>query len=49
MENDEVVEKTFSEILEPIRLSFDHSGMTEEELDALFEEARNKVFTEAQQ
>lgn len=48
MENDEVVEKTFSEILEPIRLSFDQSGMTEEELDALFEEARNAVFNETE-
>ncbi|MEK7831109.1 MAG: hypothetical protein AAB401_08490 [Acidobacteriota bacterium] len=43
-----MADKTFSEILEPIRLSFDQSGMTEEELDALFEDARNVVFNETE-
>lgn len=41
-------EKTFSEILEPIRRSFDESGMSEAELDALFAAAREKVYQESQ-
>lgn len=41
-------ERPFSEILEPIRRSFDESGMSEEELDTLFEEAREKVYQESQ-
>jgi len=41
-------ERPFSEILEPIRRSFDESGMSEEELDTLFEEAREKVYQENQ-
>ena len=40
-------EQSFSEILAPIRRSFRESGMTEEQLDALFEEARDKVHREA--
>jgi len=36
-------ELTFAEILAPIREAFRRSGMTEEQLDALFEEARQKV------
>ena len=39
-------EQTFSEILAPIRQSFRESGMTEEQLDALFESAREKVHRE---
>lgn len=35
--------KTFDEILAPVRQSFRESGMTEDELDALVEEAREKV------
>jgi hypothetical protein len=33
----------FSEILEPIRSSFDASGMSEHELDQLLQEAREEV------
>lgn len=39
-------EQSFSEILAPVRQSFRESGMTEEELDALFEDARAKVHRE---
>jgi len=40
IQTDILSERPFSEILEPIRRSFDESGMSEEEPDALFEEAR---------
>ena len=40
-------DRPLSEILEPIRQSFDQSGMSEEKLDALFEEARRAVFEES--
>ena len=36
--------QSFSEILAPIRQSFKAGGMTEDELDALVEEARGKVY-----
>lgn len=36
-------EPTLDEILEPFRLQVSQSGMTEEELDGLFEEVRNEV------
>jgi hypothetical protein len=36
-------ERSFREILAPIRQSFRESGLTEEQLDALFEDARQKV------
>jgi len=36
--------KSFAEILEPFRRSFEESGMTEEELDTLFQEAREEVY-----
>ena len=36
-------EQSFSEILAPIRQSFRESGMTGEQLDALLEDAREKV------
>ena len=39
-------EKTFAEIAEPFRVSFEESGMTEEELDALVKEARAEVRAE---
>jgi len=38
--------KSFAEILEPFRRSFEASGMTEAELDALFEDAREEVYQE---
>jgi hypothetical protein len=41
-------QQTFAEILAPIREGFRKSGMTEEQLDALFEEARQKVHQEEQ-
>ncbi len=39
-------EKTFAEIMAPFRQSFAESGTTEEELDALIEEAREEVWQE---
>lgn len=39
-------EQTFSEMLAPIRQSFRESGMSEEQLEALFEDAREKVHRE---
>ncbi|MEK6301497.1 MAG: hypothetical protein AABO41_12305 [Acidobacteriota bacterium] len=39
-------EQTFAEILAPIREGFRTSGMTEEQLDDLFEEARQNVHRE---
>jgi len=39
-------QRTFSEIVEPIRREFEESGMTEEELDTLFREAREEVYQE---
>ena len=41
-------EQSFREILAPIRESFRESGMTEAQLDALFEEAREQVYQEEQ-
>lgn len=41
-------EQTFSEILAPIREGFRKSGMTDEQLDALFENARQKVHQDEQ-
>lgn len=35
---------TIDEILEPIRKQFVESGMTEEDLDALIDEAREEVW-----
>ena len=40
--------QTFDELLASIRRGFQESGMTEEELDALFEEAREEVWQEKQ-
>ena len=39
-------ERSFDVILAPIRHGFKDSGMTEAELDALFEEAREEVHQE---
>ena len=41
-------EQGFGEILAPIRDGFRNSRMTEEQLEALFEEAREKVHQEEQ-
>jgi hypothetical protein len=38
--------KSFDEILAPIRRTFQESGMSEDDLDALFEEAREEVYQE---
>ena len=38
--------KSFDEILAPIRRTFQESGMSEGDLDALFEEAREEVYQE---
>jgi len=40
--------ETFDEILAPVRKGFDESGMSEDELTALFEEAREEVWQERQ-
>ena len=49
IEADVMSDRPFSEILEPIRRSFDESGMSEEELETLFEAAREKVYQESQE
>lgn len=41
-------QQTFAEILAPIRDGFRKSGMTQDQLDALFQEAREKVHQEEQ-
>ncbi|MBX9582600.1 MAG: hypothetical protein K2X87_20020 [Gemmataceae bacterium] len=41
-------DKTFAEICAPFAAEFAASGMTEEELDALIEEARQEVWEEQQ-
>ena len=46
IEGELLSEQTFAEILVPIREGFRNSGMTEEQLDDLFEEAREKVHQE---
>ncbi len=38
--------RSFDEILAPIRKTFQESDLTEGELDALFEEAREEVYQE---
>jgi hypothetical protein len=39
---------TFDDILAPVRKGFEESGLTEEELTALFEEAREEAWQERQ-
>jgi hypothetical protein len=41
--------KTFDEILAPVRQGFADSGLSEEEIDALFKEAREEVWRDNQQ
>jgi hypothetical protein len=38
--------KSFDEILVPIRQTFQESGMSDDEMEALFEEAREEVYQE---
>ena len=38
--------KPFDEILAPVRQTFQESGMSEDELEALFKEAREEVYQE---
>jgi hypothetical protein len=40
--------ETFDEILAPVRKGFEESGITEDELTALFEEARDEAWQERQ-
>lgn len=39
-----LAQKTFKEILAPVRESFEESGMTDDELDALVETAREDFY-----
>lgn len=41
-------QKTFAEVCEPFRRAFEASGMTEEQLDELVEQARQEVWEEQQ-
>ena len=44
IEKDVLAAQSFDEILAPIRQGFQESGMSEDELDTLFEEAREDAF-----
>jgi plasmid stability protein len=46
LEKDVAKEKTLDEILAPFRQSFAESGMSEEDLDALVEAAREEIWQE---
>ena len=48
IEADLVVSRSFDEILAPIRQGFQQSGLREDELEALFEEAREEVWQQKQ-
>lgn len=48
MEPKPPAEKTLAEILEPFRRAFAESGLTEEEWDAMIEEAREEIWQEKQ-
>lgn len=48
IETEVASDQTFAQILEPIRRSFDESGMTEAELDDLIEAARDEVWQDRQ-
>ena len=41
--------QSFDEILTPIRKTFQESGMSNDEVEALFEEAREEVYQERQE
>jgi hypothetical protein len=44
IEKDVLASQSFDEILSPIRQGFQESGMSEDELETLFEEAREDAF-----
>jgi hypothetical protein len=46
VQTDLLAAKAFDEILAPIRQTFQASGMSEDELETLFEEAREEVYQE---
>ena len=48
IEKDVLAAQPFDEILAPIRQGFQQRGMSEGELNALFEEAREEAFQERQ-
>jgi len=48
IETEILATKSFDEILTPIRQGFKESGLSEDELIALFEEAREEVYQERQ-
>ena len=43
---EKLAEKSFDEILAPIRKGFQESGMSEDEIMEMFEEAREEVYQE---
>ncbi|HSK70131.1 MAG TPA: hypothetical protein VK892_00440 [Pyrinomonadaceae bacterium] len=45
---EKLAEKSFDEILAPIRRGFQESGMSEDEIMEMFEEAREEVWQEKQ-
>lgn len=44
LERDVLADKSFDEILKPVRADFRKSGITENELDEIVERARNAAF-----
>lgn len=49
IEEDVSRKRTFDEILAPFRQAVERSGVSDDELDALFTEARKEVFTTKQE
>lgn len=45
---EKLVEKSFDEILAPVRQDFDESGMSEDELNEFIDDLREKVWQEKQ-
>lgn len=45
---EKLAEKSFAEILAPIQKGFEESGMSEDEIMQMFEEAREEVWQEKQ-
>lgn len=48
IEEDVSRKRTFDEILAPFRQAVERSGISDDDLDSLFTEARKEVFTEKQ-